>query len=345
MLAALVLIFAVACSGDNPSPAETPAVNTSGATQSDIRRYADIASSLMTQMVPLDDELRTLFFQNAGREHVTISNEAGTFSFTGSVDSDGFPSGCVAKLDGYSFLVTEADGRTTRTTTWGEFTSAGKNGTYDFTIRLDDEGKTFEYYKSDAQESVNGIDVDGSGNGSGSDDEDSGTGQMTVNPPQSNTQDASEDELKEFASIGVNITNSLFTSEEFKRIQLEAEQNGIDYINDGRTLSVVAPAPPAKRVEIRMNGYPLVVNGTRCTIWGDCLFCPDDMLMDLTVRIDEGGRIFTFQVTKAESIVLINGQRTEVPFEPDMPTPPVYPEKSSSNHQPAVFRTDFSADG
>ena len=144
LLAALVLIFAVACSGDNPSPAETPAVNTSGATQSDIRRYADIASSLMTQMVPLDDELRTLFFQNAGREHVTISNEAGTFSFTGSVDSDGFPSGGVAKLDGYSFLVTEADGRTTRTTTWGEFTSAGKNGTYDFTIRLDDEGKTFE---------------------------------------------------------------------------------------------------------------------------------------------------------------------------------------------------------
>ena len=139
-----MLIFAVACSGDNPSPAETPAVNTSGATQSDIRRYADIASSLMTQMVPLDDELRTLFFQNAGREHVTISNEAGTFSFTGSVDSDGFPSGGVAKLDGYSFLVTEADGRTTRTTTWGEFTSAGKNGTYDFTIRLDDEGKTFE---------------------------------------------------------------------------------------------------------------------------------------------------------------------------------------------------------
>lgn len=327
LLSVLVLIFTVACSGDNPSPDEMPAVNISGATQSDIRRYADIASSLMTQMVPLDGELRALFFQNAGREHVTISNEAGTFSFTGSVDSEGIPSGGVAKLDGYSFLVTEADGRTTRTTTWGEFTSAGKNGTYDFTIRLDDEGKTFEYYKSDAQESVNGIDVDGSGNGSGSGDEDSGTGQMTVNPPQSNTQNASEDELKEFASIGVNIRNSLFTSEEFERIQPEAGQNGVDYINDDRTLSVVAPVPPVQRVEIRMNGYPLDVNGTSCTIWGDCRFSPDDMLMDLTVRIDEGGRIFTFKVSKAEGIFLINGQRTEEPFEPGIPTPPVYPEE------------------
>lgn len=163
VLAALVLVFAVACNGDNPAPSSKPAINTSGASEEDLRKYAEIGSEVM-YCVYQDPEVQKLMMENIGKGNVSISNQDGTLVLTGTMTDNG-PKDATLELIGYSTTV-DANGSKIAITVWGKASSAGAYGTYDFTIRIDDENKTFEYYSSDSGESVNGIDIDSSWNDS-----------------------------------------------------------------------------------------------------------------------------------------------------------------------------------
>ena len=163
LLSAILLILAVACSGDNPAPSGgngngsaneipgAPAVNTGSATQKDLIGYAMIGMSL--NPIGSDSELGEYMSSPERGETLSFTNKAGTLTLSGTSSATSMSLTC--SMNEYSIkAVTSDSSNGVDCTVWGILTMLGDPNeeqynaemVYDYVVRIDSTGEVFSLY-------------------------------------------------------------------------------------------------------------------------------------------------------------------------------------------------------
>ena len=165
-LSAILLIFAVSCSSDNPQPSESggtagnnpnaPEVNT-GTSQEELMMYASIGMGIAPETDPdveaymesLSDDASAVFFTKEG---LMLEGADDSMTFT---------------LDGYETEVmagtSEDSPETVDCTVWGTRKMSTASVVCDYIVRIDSENKVFSAYLDfpPSMESINIMKING----------------------------------------------------------------------------------------------------------------------------------------------------------------------------------------
>ena len=166
-LSAILLIFAVSCSSDNPQPSESggtagnnpnvPEVNT-GTSQDELMMYASIGigiapestdTDVMEYMSSLSDDATVVFFTKEG---LTLEGADDSMTFT----FDGYETEVMAGTSGDS-------PETVACTVWGTRKMSAESFVCDYIVIIDSENKVFSAYLDfpPSMESINIMKING----------------------------------------------------------------------------------------------------------------------------------------------------------------------------------------
>lgn len=165
VLAALVLVFAVACDGDNPAPSgdngssddisSAPVVNT-GTTHQELANFGSIGNSIIVSIFTNDSEIDSMMTKLASQSGSdgtgTVTNAANTLSFTGSLAGQ-MPIG-KATMSNYVLDVTiSGENQKIACTIWGTLTIEGESSTTmitagmvaDYVVKINSTNEVFSF--------------------------------------------------------------------------------------------------------------------------------------------------------------------------------------------------------
>ena len=161
VLAALVLVFAVACDGDNPVPEGgsggnssipgAPAINT-GTSLQDLVRFASIAMTL--NPISSDSEVASYMESLKDESTVSFTNKAQTLTLSGSRTDTSMT--LTIAMEKYSIDASLGELQENVTcTVWGTFTLSGSIPSnmeeadlvyvYDYVVKIDSTGEVFSF--------------------------------------------------------------------------------------------------------------------------------------------------------------------------------------------------------